>query len=49
MESSQISLTEFGSNIEISALFMLMAEVEMNHIPQLQASDTGSEFYSVHA
>jgi hypothetical protein len=46
MESGQVALNAFGANSEISALFMLTAEVEMNYYSQLQVPDSGTELNS---
>jgi hypothetical protein len=48
MESSQVALNAFGTNSEISALFMLTAEVEMNYYSQLQVPDSSAELNSAH-
>ncbi len=48
MESSQVALNAFGTNSEISALFMLTAEVEMNFYSQLQVPDSSAELNSAH-
>lgn len=48
MESSQVALNAFGTNSEISALFMLTAEVEMNYYSQLQVPDGSAELNSAH-
>jgi hypothetical protein len=48
MEVGQFAINEFGTNIEISALFMLTAEVEMNQCSQLQNVGPIEQNYSVH-
>ena len=48
MELGQLAINELGTNIEISALFMLTAEVEMNQFSQLQALGVIAPHYSVH-
>ncbi len=48
MESGQVALNAFATNIEISALFTLTAEVEINQYSQLQVPDSSAELNSAH-
>ena len=48
MELGQLAINELGTNIEISALVMLTAEVEMNQFSQLQNVGPVEQNYSVH-
>lgn len=43
MEASQVVINEYGTQIEISALFMLTAEVETAVLPQLNTFAHGSQ------